>query len=303
MLKLLPGGGDLFLRRYIMGVHLAGIYLAGLGVAWLGRRLASALSRVPSPARLVLVAAVAAAALAPAIVERADYIAKDWTWIPQQIRAEQSDGADFAALVDRSRTLGPGRVFSELRSAHPRYLIGSVPAFAALLNLQADSVGFTRPTWSLASGAEARFDIAEPSAPSLFGVRYVIYPRGLTPPRGAVRIASAGRHILYQIPHVSYVSLVDTIASIAVTRGNIGSQMTSFLDSGLPGRALIPTLAFGGRSGSAPSLAANEEPGDSTRACAPHDRRPRGRGVRRHGGGATSLRGDVQRVVRPGIPG
>ena len=32
VIDLLPGGGDLFLRRFINGVHLAALYLAGLGL-------------------------------------------------------------------------------------------------------------------------------------------------------------------------------------------------------------------------------------------------------------------------------
>ncbi len=34
-LRLLPGGADLFLRRFISGVHLAGLYLMGIGAVWL----------------------------------------------------------------------------------------------------------------------------------------------------------------------------------------------------------------------------------------------------------------------------
>ena len=36
VIDLLPGATDLFLRRYVTGVHLAGIYLAGIGGAWVG---------------------------------------------------------------------------------------------------------------------------------------------------------------------------------------------------------------------------------------------------------------------------
>ena len=38
IIDVLPGASDLFLRRYVTGVHLAGIYLAGMGGAWAGRR-------------------------------------------------------------------------------------------------------------------------------------------------------------------------------------------------------------------------------------------------------------------------
>ena len=38
VIDLLPGATDLFLRRYVTGVHLAGIYLAGIGGAWVGTK-------------------------------------------------------------------------------------------------------------------------------------------------------------------------------------------------------------------------------------------------------------------------
>ncbi|MGH2590479.1 MAG: DUF6541 family protein, partial [Actinomycetota bacterium] len=65
-LRLLPGSGDLFLRRYVFGVHLAGLYLAGIGLAWLGRVIVARARRrvrrlAPRPG--VAVAAVVAVAV------------------------------------------------------------------------------------------------------------------------------------------------------------------------------------------------------------------------------------------------
>jgi hypothetical protein len=264
-LKLLPGGGDLFLRRYIMGVHLAGIYLGGLGLTWcaerVGRSMRTKLSPDTASWRPAFVAGAVLMALLPASVGQIRYIAKDWTWIPQQQRAQSADGQAYAALVQRAQTEGPGRIFSERRSGRTSsYRVGFVPAYAVLLNLRADAVGFTRPTWSLASGAEFRFDINQPGLPDLFGVRYVIYPGSSAPPSGAVEVASSGRHVLYEFPDVGYVSLIDTIAPITVDRNDLGKQMSSFMSSGLPARGLVPTLAFGGRPAATPTLGANQEP-------------------------------------------
>jgi hypothetical protein len=275
ILKLLPGGGDLFLRRYIMGVHLAGIYLAGAGLAWCAeidkhlrgwrergaRSPRSHASQGANSWRPVVVASVISVAMLPAVIGQVRYITKDWTWIPQQQRAQSTDGQGYAALVQRAQTEGPGRIFSERRSGRSSgYRIDFVPSYAALLDLQADAVGFTRPTWSLASGAEFRFDINRPGLADLFGVRYVIYPESSTPPSGSVEIATSGRHVLYEFPNVGYVSLVDTIAPITVDRNDLGKQTSSFMSSGLPARGLIPTLAFGGRAAATPTLGANQEP-------------------------------------------
>jgi hypothetical protein len=275
VLKLLPGGGDLFLRRYIMGVHLAGIYLAGVGLAWCAeidkklrawraRRARSPRAHVAPGAtswRPVVVAGAVLVVMLPGVVGQVRYIAKDWTWIPQEQRSQSTDGQAYADLVQRAQAEGAGRIFSERRSGRSSsYRFYFVPAYAALLDLQADSVGFTRPTWSLASGAEFRFDINHPGLADLFGVRYVIYPASSTPPSGSVKIATSGRHVLYEFPTVGYVSLIDTIAPITVDRNDLGKQTSSFMSSGLPARGLIPTLAFGGRTAATPTLGANQEP-------------------------------------------
>lgn len=269
ILKLLPGGGDLFLRRYIMGVHLMGLYLAGLGLVWLwgfaARQLRERAGERFEPRwRTVGLLAAAVVILLPPVIERVSYESKDWTWIPQQIEAQATDGAGYQALVQRAEAEGPGRLFSDLRTTSDNsYRVGFVPAYMIPLNLQVDSIGFTRPTWSLASGAEARYRAGNPTHPPLFGVRYVIFPQGWTPPPGATRIAQSGRHILYEYPDVDYVSLVDTVAPIAANRDDIGRQMASFLDSGLPGLGYIPTVAYAGRPAARPTLGANREPRSS----------------------------------------
>ena len=157
----------------------------------------------------------------------------------------------YEALVERARDLGPGRIFSEQRGpATSRYRIGQVPTFAALLNLQADAIGFTRPTWSLASPAEYRFDIADPDLRDLFGVRYVIWPADRPAPRRG-SVAQVGRHVFWELPEIDYLEVVDTIAPVAADRWNIGQQTASILRSGLFGRGYVPTLAFGGREAAA----------------------------------------------------
>ena len=185
--------------------------------------------------------------------------------------------------MERAASLGPGRIFSELRG--PRvasYRIGQVPAYAALLNLQADAVGFTRPTWSLASPAEFRFDPASLPQRGLFGVRYVIWPEDHPLP-SARRIAQAGRHVLWEIPDVSYLQVVDTVAPIAADRADLGAQMSSFLSSGLVGEHMVPTVAFGGRPPAAPTLGPGQVRSRSSGDRRGSVRADRGRRVRRDG--------------------
>ena len=162
VIDLLPGGGDLFLRRFINGVHLAALYLAGLGLMFLVNLLMGLLRRWKlSPKPVIAIAVVVAALLVtPAVIERVRYERQGGRWIDEQARFEATDGVGYEALVERARDLGPGRIFSEQRGPSvSQYRIGQVPTFAALLNLQADAIGFTRPTWSLVSPAEYRFDV------------------------------------------------------------------------------------------------------------------------------------------------
>jgi len=260
VIDLLPGGGDLFLRRFISGVHLAGIYLIGIGGVYLAHLAIRVVRRwTSSPVPAVAVAAVIALFIVvPASWERIRFERQGAVWIDDQARAEATDGAGFAALVERAKGLGPGRIFSGLRGPTvAAYRIGQVPAFAALLNLQADAVGFTRPTWSLASPAEYRFQNGNGVHRELFGVRYVILPQD-DPLPSAERIAQSGRHVLWRIPDITYLDVVDTIAPIVADRMNLGSQIAPYLSSGLYARRYVPTVAFGGRPAADPSLGPDE---------------------------------------------
>jgi hypothetical protein len=259
-LDVLPGGADLFYRRFISGVHLAGIYLIGLGMVYLahlGVRLAKRWS--PSPAPAVAAAIVLVVLLVfPAAWERIGYERQGGVWIAQQVRDDATDGLGFAALVQRAQSLGPGRVFAGLRGPHVApYKIGQVPAFAALLNLQVDAIGFTRPTWSLASPSEYRYQPRSEADRELFGVRFVIAPAG-QPVAGAERVARSGRHVLWRLPDNSYFDVVNTIAPIAADRSNIGAQMSSYLTSGLYPERNVPTVEFGGRAAATPTLGPNQ---------------------------------------------
>ncbi len=264
VLDVLPGGADLFLRRFISGVHLAGIYFAGLGLVFVVAIVTRLVRRVTDAPRVAIaVASVLGVLLVlPATIERVGYERQGGAWIDEQAAAEASDGLGYEALVQRAQQLGPGRIFSEQRGqTTSRYRIGQVPTFAALLNLQADAVGFTRPTWSLASPAEYRFDIGDPDMRELFGIRYVIWPQERPFPSGT-KIAQAGRHVLWASPEVGYLDVVDTIAPVAADRENVGEQTSSILRSGLYAHRFVPTVAFGGRPAAAPTLGPNEMPSE-----------------------------------------
>jgi hypothetical protein len=263
-IDLLPGGTDLFLRRYVTGVHLAGIYLAGIGGAWVG---AKAMNLVRTRAAWLrpafaagTLAIVLGAAVAPAVAERYSYERRGAGWIAEQRAAQSTEGADFASLVATAKAAAPGRIYSGMRANRSAPRIAFVPAFAALLNLDADAVGFTRPTWSLMSNVENRFAAHVAAQVDMFGVRWAILPEGDTPPAGSLRAGAAGRWVLWSTGDIGYLSVVDTVAPVAVDRTDLGQRMAAFLSSDLPLEGRYPTLAFGGAPGAEPTLGPGDMP-------------------------------------------
>ena len=264
VIDLLPGGTDLFLRRYVTGVHLAGIYLAGIGGAWAGAQ-AMHLVRTRAtwlrPAYAVAVLAVVLAAfVAPAAAERYSYERLGAAWIADQRAAQSTEGADFASLVATAKATAPGRIYSGMRANRLAPKIDFVPGFAALLNLNADAVGFTRPTWSLMSNVENRFAAHVPAQVDMFGVRWAILPRGDTPPADSLQAAVAGDWVLWSTGDIGYLSVVDTVAPVAVDRTDLGLRMAAFLSSNLPLKGRYPTLAWAGASGAEPTLGPGNDP-------------------------------------------
>ena len=145
LMRLLPGSGDLFLRRFISGVHLAGLYLTGLGLTsrWshLADRALRRLTAAPSAVPVVAVAVAALLLVVPAMMERIRFERQGGRWIDQQTQAQATDGLGYQALVERAAE-PRARAASSPELRGPRvasYRIGQVPAYAALLNLQADA--------------------------------------------------------------------------------------------------------------------------------------------------------------------
>ena len=138
--------------------------------------------------------------------------------------------------------------------------IGFVPGFSALLNLDADAIGFTRPTWSIMSNVENRFAAHVAQQVDMFGVRWAILPEGDTPPAGSVQARTAGRWVLWSTGDIGYLSVVDTVAPVQVDRTNLGLRMAAFLSSDLPLEGRYPTLAWAGAPGAEPTLGPGDVP-------------------------------------------
>lgn len=267
VLRLLPGSGDLFLRRFVFGVHLGGLYLIGLGAMRtleVLRAVARRIWRRPiaAPALAVGATLLVVGFLSPAWAERARFAELGGEWIREQETWDRTDGGDVTTLLARAEAAGPGRVYAGMRSNWgSTYKVGQVPMYAVLLSESVEGVGFTRPTWSLSSPIEYRFADLNPAHMDLFNVRYVILPTGRTPPEGAEEVATRGRHVLWMNKTGGYVEVVDVLPRIEAGRTNLGIRMTNWLRSDDVAERRFPSVAFEGHDAAPPTVGGGGPPG------------------------------------------
>jgi hypothetical protein len=69
--------------------------------------------------------------------------------------------------------------------------------------------------------------------------------------------------VLWSTGDIGYLSVVDTVAPVAVDRTNLGLRMASFLSSDLPAKGRYPTLAFAGAKAAQPTLGPKDQPTSS----------------------------------------
>src|ERR1700733_1438549 len=202
---VIPGGADLFFRRFMMGVQLAALLLAGRGAAWLAagcvRLLEIRVRRWPPALSPVAVFVVAIAVLAPAWLQLGAYDRHDSAAIAPQRRAADTEGHELDRLVAVIVREGRGRTYAGMPSNWgAEFTVGSVPVFKYLESRDVDEVGYTLRTASLMTNPEYYFDERNPSDYRLFGIHYLIIPTGSRPPVPARLALPAGPYSLWTIP-------------------------------------------------------------------------------------------------------
>jgi hypothetical protein len=254
---VLPGGKELLLHRFIMGVHFGGLVLAGIGASYIGhtgyRFARRELPWVRAGAVVAILVAWGLVVLAPAWTERAHYNALDAQNIDFQRDADTTDGRDFTALVTQAATVGGGRIYAGAPAAKVQERIGAVPTYIYLLNDDVDEVGFGLRTLSLSSDVEVRFNDASSAQFDLFNIRWLILPTGTKPAVPATRVSAQGRWQLWSVPTTGYLRVVDTVPAIEADRTNIGRRTEEFLRSAQPLQGQIPVIAFAGKRAAPPS--------------------------------------------------
>jgi hypothetical protein len=264
-LDRLPGGSDLLLHRYIIGVHFAGMLLAGIGSVWLFRAAVAAgrfVFRIPGRKLIAVAVACVLGGLVvwPVLSDRYHYAKYDKSFISEQVTADQTTGVAVNALIDIAKQRGGGRVYAGLPNNWGGLTkVGQVDVLYMPLQQDADSLGFTLRTDSLSQDIEAYFDENNPAQYDLFDVKYVLEPPGRQPIVPSSQIATNQGYTLWAVKGVSgYLEVVDTTAPVAANRTDMAAVFTQpaggYLASSAVTELRHPLVAFDGRKTPAPSL-------------------------------------------------
>jgi hypothetical protein len=275
---LIPGSGDIFFRRFMMGVQLVSLLLAGIGAAWSARTILDA-ARTTAARRgvgslqsylngsltepLLAIGAVVVV-LAPAWLELGRYDSHNAAAIAQQRRADATAGAQLQRLLARARANGTGRIYAgQPTNWGATFTVGAVPVFKYLENRDVDEVGYTLRTASLMTDPEYYFDDTNPSDYALFGIRYLIIPTGYMPPVRATLTERSGPYSLWALPDGSYFHTAKIAGVFSADRSNVGVRSFPLLKSHLAQHGDYLGVAFGaGRPRRLPEISARGPSGE-----------------------------------------
>ena len=278
LVDLLPGGGDVFFRRFEMGVQLACLLLAGGGAAWCAATLWRAADRwavrhglgspatAPSAAALAPVGALVAmaAVLTPAWIQLGAYDSHNAAEIAAQRRADATQGRQLDRLVAVIKHDGGGRVYAGMPSNWGAdFTVGAVPVFKYLEQEDVDEVGYTLRTASLMTDPEYHFDEDDPADYRLFAVRYLIFPIDHQPPVPAHLLTRVGAYSLWTTAVSGYVQTGRIIGTYPANRSDLGARSVALLRSGLASHDAYLRIAYdhAGRPGRLPLAAGGGPPG------------------------------------------
>ncbi|HEY2320035.1 MAG TPA: hypothetical protein VGH67_17140 [Solirubrobacteraceae bacterium] len=268
LVAVIPGGADLFFRRFMMGVQLAALLLAGRGAAWLASRWVRLLDTgVPRwPPRLSTAAGLVAAVvvLAPAWRQLGAYDRHDAAAIAAQQHADDTQGAALDRLIAEIKRDGGGRTYAGMPSNWGQnFTVGAVPVFKYLDRRDVDEVGYTLRTASLMTGPEYAFEDRNPSDYRLFGIRYLILPTHDQPPVRARLTLRSGPYALWTIDNAGYLQAGRIVGEISANRTNVGSRSIALLRSRLAadGAFLGVRYGSGGRDSHLPTVSSQSSVG------------------------------------------
>ncbi|MHB8504697.1 MAG: hypothetical protein ACYDEN_03085, partial [Acidimicrobiales bacterium] len=270
LMDLVPGGHDVFFRRFMLGFQLAGIFVAGIAVTAVKGVLGAGVGRVARRwgrrgddavlvgrvAALLTVPIVALLAI-PVVRDVGQYTARNARDVAIQ-RAEQAPAAaELAPVLRYVEAHGGGRTYAgNPNNWGNNFDVGLVPVYKYIESQDVDEVGFTLRTAALMSQPEFHFDQYDNGDYVVFGVRWLLYPAGQPLPLGARYVMHRGPYWLYELPQDGYVSVVDTVGTISANRRDVGPVTSSLLSGSLLQQHRDLTVAWPGRPAAAPTATA-----------------------------------------------
>jgi hypothetical protein len=217
--------------------------------------------RVPSKEGILgttLACSVGIGVLAPAWLQLRAFDRRNASEISAQQHADRFEGAEVDRLVGLIRhDGGGGRVYAGMSwNWGARFRVGAVPVFKYLERRDLDEVGYTLRTASLMSGPEYYFDDRNVSDYVLFGIRYLILPRGARLPVAAGSPACVGDYCLWQLRWNRYIHVGGVSGALAADRTDIGSRSARLLRSSLAKDGSYLRVAYGSKDAIQPSHSA-----------------------------------------------
>ena len=283
---LLPGGGDVFFRRFGMAADLSGLLLAAMGAVVVAQGVATwarrawprlGTGRWRAMAAAGSVAVVAVCALVPLLTQMGAYAGQNRRAVTLQ-RSYRLEVAEMGRLVGYIGAHGGGRVYAGMPSNWgATFGVGQVPVFKYLESLDVDEVGYTLRTASLMTDPEYYFDERNPGDYALFGIRYLILPPWEPDLVAARQVLVAGPYRLLALPADGYVRVVDTVGVLAADRTNVGKRSLPYLRSAGPGQGRYLAVEWAGTPAARPTAPGTAPAGTAGRVVSVHAELAEGR--------------------------
>lgn len=237
---LVPGHGDIYFRRFIVGVHLAGLLLAGYGFVWLVERCYQGLRRA---ADAVCVSATLRRAILWIGSGAAMMLAGLWTGPARsQLSAAYGDGAalnaEWAGMAQDAHDLSEVAAYISQRSGGRTYVyrnlsIGPMPAYIFMEDLQLDQV-YTPPyAHSLMTYVGLEFNPTKVYEYPVFGVKYLVVGAAERPAVHARKVFASGPYAVWRVGSSGFASLVYAAGSISENRTTVSAKARGLLQSPL----------------------------------------------------------------------
>ena len=264
VIALLPGSSQVFLHRYVATLQYGQLLLLGVAVdaAWRWWKDRPPPVAAKPVVRFGALALVAALVLFIPVRSTVRYVDRDRAAVEYQEGVDRTVGSEVSELVAIAEARGGGRISGgRLYGAGRTFRVGSVPVPIWLSQVPVDAIGFTLRVSALSADLETYIDDTSVADLDAFGVRFMLVPRGSSPPKGTWFVAARGDYQLWEVPGDGYLSVVDLLGPpLEVANTDLATELLPVMrvQGGSP--TAVRQLELNGRS---PTVAATtDNPGE-----------------------------------------